>query len=317
MPTKLYDALIIGGGPAGLAMATGLARQLYTAIVLDSGSYRNARATHMHNVLGFDHVDPAEYRAKAKADLSKRYETIEFKTATINSVRKLETGVFEAVDSTGAVYQGRKLGLGTGVRDVLEDQPEGYEECWGRGIFHCLFCHGFEERGTESAGVLAGGFLTTPEMLLHVSPMAKRLSKSVTVYTNANPDLHAALQGKLRSSKIHYDDRKIARFQLEAGGPSVTIHFADGTAKTEGFIANHPAVVQKAAFVDELGLERTPAGDVKVDEPFNETSVKGCFAAGDAATMKRAVVQAQAMGGFVAAGMATQLQMELDATDEL
>ncbi|KAF7551190.1 hypothetical protein G7Z17_g5194 [Cylindrodendrum hubeiense] len=317
MSTKLYDVLIIGGGPAGLAMATGLARQLYTAVVLDSGSYRNARTKHMHNVLGFDHVDPAEYRAKAKADLLRRYETIEFKSATIESVRKLDTGVFEAVDNKGTVYQGRKLGLGTGIRDVMEDQLEGYEECWGHGIFHCLFCHGFEERGTESAGVLAGGFLTAPEKLLHISPMAKRLAKSVTVYTNDNEQLHASLQGKLQSSKIHFDNRKIARFQLKDGGPEVTIHFEDGTTKTEGFIANHPSIAQKAPFVDELGLERLPSGDIKVDEPFFETSVKGCFAAGDAATMKKAVVQAQAMGAFAAAGIVTQLQMELDAKDEL
>lgn len=317
MRATIYDALIIGGGPAGLAIATGLARQLYTAVVLDSGSYRNERATHMHNVLGFDHVDPAEFRAKAKADLLRRYETIEFKSATVKSVRKLDTGVFEAVDSKGAVYQGKKLGLGTGIWDVMEGQPEGYEECWGRGIFHCLFCHGFEERGAESAGVLAGGFLNAPEMLIHIAPMAKRLAKSVTVYTNDNEKLHADAQGKLHSAKINFDNRKITRFQLEDGGPEVTIHFEDGTTKTEGFIANHPSIAQKAPFIEELGLECLPSGDIKVNDPFGETSVQGCFAAGDAATMKRAVVQAQAMGAFVAAGIATQLQMELDAKDEL
>lgn len=134
MATKLYDVLIIGGGPAGLAMATSLARQLYTALVLDSQVYRNARTKHMHNVPGFDHVDPADFRAKARADLLKRYESIEFKTATVNTVRKLESGEFEAVDEAGTVYRGKKLGLGTGVRDVMEGMPEGYEECWGRGM---------------------------------------------------------------------------------------------------------------------------------------------------------------------------------------
>lgn len=134
MSPKLYDALIIGGGPAGLAMAAGLTRQLYTCLVLDSGSYRNARATHMHNVLGFDHVNPADFRAKAKADLLKRYDTIEFKTTTVESVRKLDSGVFEATDERGEVYRGKKLGLGTGVRDVMDDQPDGYEECWARGM---------------------------------------------------------------------------------------------------------------------------------------------------------------------------------------
>ncbi|KAH6898126.1 hypothetical protein B0T10DRAFT_431837 [Thelonectria olida] len=317
MSTKIYDALIIGGGPAGLAIASGLARQVYTALVLDSGSYRNVRATHMHNVLGFDHVNPADFRAKAKADLLKRYDTIEFKSATVESVRKLDSGVFEATDSTGAVYRGKKLGLGTGVIDVMDDQPEGYDECWARGIFHCLFCHGFEERGAESAGVLAGGFITSADMLAHISGMAKRLSKSVTVYTNDNEELHSAVQPKLHSSKIHFDNRKIARFELQRGGPKVTIHFSDGTSKTERFIANHPSVAQKAPFVDALGLERLPSGDIKTEAPFYETSVKGCFAAGDAATMMRSVPQAQSMGGFAAVGIVTQLQAELDAKDEL
>lgn len=134
MATKLYDVLIIGGGPAGLSMATALARQLYTALVLDSEVYRNAPTKHMHNVIGFDHTDPAALRAKAREDLEKRYSSIEFKSATVETVKKLDSGIFEAVDSQGTVYQGKRLGLGTGVRDVLEDQPEGYAECWGRGM---------------------------------------------------------------------------------------------------------------------------------------------------------------------------------------
>ena len=134
MASKLYDVLIIGGGPAGLAMATALARQLYTAVVLDSAIYRNARTKHIHNVPGFDHADPADFRAKARSDLLKRYETIEFKSATIKQVRKLESGEFEAVAETGEVYRGKKLGLGTGVRDVMEGMPDGYDECWGRGV---------------------------------------------------------------------------------------------------------------------------------------------------------------------------------------
>lgn len=131
---KLFDVLIIGGGPAGLSIATSLARQTHTALVLDSGIYRNAVAKHMHNVPGFDHVDPAEFRAKIREDLRKRYASVEFKSATIREVRKLDSGVFEAVDEEGTAYRGRKLGLGTGVRDKLEEEVPGYAECWGRGV---------------------------------------------------------------------------------------------------------------------------------------------------------------------------------------
>lgn len=186
-----------------------------------------------------------------------------------------------------------------------------------RDRFHCLFCHGFEERGAESVGVLAGGMVIAPEAIAHVTPMAKRLSKSVTVYTNGDADLASAVRSKLKSTKIHFDSRVIKRLSLVGSGPSVEVTFEDGTTKTEGFLVNHPKVVQSTPFIEQLGLETTEAGDIKVEAPFNETSVKGCFAAGDATTMFRTVLAAMNNGTFAGGAMVFQLQKELDEKDEL
>jgi thioredoxin reductase len=95
------DVLIVGGGPAGLAVATGLARQLYTAVVFDSGVYRNARTKHMHNVPAWDHRDPAEFRAKVRSELLARYDTVRFEETKIESIRRTEAGRFEATDANG------------------------------------------------------------------------------------------------------------------------------------------------------------------------------------------------------------------------
>lgn len=130
----LLDVLIIGGGPAGLAAATGLARQLYTAVVFDSGVYRNQLATHMHNVVTWDHARPADFRQKAREDIRKRYSTIDFQDNTkIESVKKNQEGRFEATDEAGTVWTGRKLLLATGIKDIYPD-IDGYGDAWGTGM---------------------------------------------------------------------------------------------------------------------------------------------------------------------------------------
>lgn len=133
MSAKVYDVLIIGGGPAGLSVATTIVRQLQTAILFDSGVYRNSRTYHMYGVPGFDHVDPMAFRTKAKTDLLRRYDTVDFRKARIAEIEKLDSGLFQATDGAGNVYVGRKVVLATGVRDVLPD-IDGYDDCWRQGM---------------------------------------------------------------------------------------------------------------------------------------------------------------------------------------
>lgn len=186
--------------------------------------------------------------------------------------------------------------------------------------FHCLFCHGYEERGAESVGMLTSGLITTPEIIKHASLMAMNLSKKVTVYTNGNADLTASIPPMFSSSKISVDGRPIARLAMaDATSPRVRISFADGSAdKVEGFVTSHPSLEQTAKpLFEQLGVEMTEMGDVKVSPPWNETSVKGVFAAGDAATPMRNVMSALHMGSFAGGGMVSQIQYEREAKDEL
>lgn len=127
------DCLIIGGGPAGLSVATALARQLYQAVVFDSGRYRNEAASHMHNVATWDHRSPSEYRETARKDILDRYDTIHFENTEIVSVERIASGHFAAKDATGRSWVGKKLVLATGSRDVFPDTP-GYADCWATGM---------------------------------------------------------------------------------------------------------------------------------------------------------------------------------------
>jgi thioredoxin reductase len=77
-----YDALIIGGGPAGLSAALVLGRCVRRVLVLDSGRYRNARSTALHCYLGHDGIVPLVLRDQSRDQL-KRYNTIKLVDATV------------------------------------------------------------------------------------------------------------------------------------------------------------------------------------------------------------------------------------------
>ena len=272
MTPILHDVLIIGGGPAGLSAATGLARQLYTAVVFDSGVYRNARAKHMHNVPTWDHRDPADvsskppfrssfhhayppttltplpflahshvqFRASARSDLLTRYSTITFSQTTISSIVRTPSGHFSATDSTGQSWTGKKLLLAVGMRDVHPDSIEGYDSVWGRGVYHCLFCDGYEDRGAESVGVLAVGEMGKVGAAVHVVRMARRLAGRVVVYTEGVEELERGL-GEVFGGDggVVVDGRRVVRLEkVEEGTEKVLVRLEDGTEVKHGFVVS-------------------------------------------------------------------------------
>ncbi|KAI1410274.1 thioredoxin reductase glit [Hypoxylon sp. FL1857] len=330
--TPIVDVLILGAGPAGLATAGALARQLHSAIVFSHSVYRNARAKHMHNVAGWDHADPASFRAKARSDIVSRYsDTIQFRDVEVARVKKLdddERGLsrFEAQDMEGKKYVGRKVVLAMGVKDIMPETPLGYADLWGYGIFHCLFCHGFEERGAPSAGVLAMGPMlggvggpSTPLMAPVIARMAARLAGHVTIYTDGNEELGTQIQEALKSGhKFHIENRRVVRLSKDPdveGDAGVIVTLEDGRTNREMFLTHAPAAELNGPFAADLGVALASQGHIDAQPPFYTTSVPGVYAAGDCATFMKAVPMATMMGSVVAAGLAHVLQAEDDVSE--
>ena len=66
-----WDCIIVGAGPAGLNAALVLGRARWRVLVLDNGAPRNYATHEMHGVLGHDGLDPAELRARGRAELAR------------------------------------------------------------------------------------------------------------------------------------------------------------------------------------------------------------------------------------------------------
>lgn len=127
------DMLIIGGGPAGLATAVGVARNQHTAIVFDSGEYRNEGVSHFHLLPTWDNKSPQEFRAAARQNTLDNYSTISYVDTKIEQVKEIKDGFFEVKNGDGKSWFGKSLVLATGIQDIFPD-IEGYGDCWGESM---------------------------------------------------------------------------------------------------------------------------------------------------------------------------------------
>ncbi|KAL2840895.1 hypothetical protein BJY01DRAFT_257235 [Aspergillus pseudoustus] len=286
---------------------------MHSVLLFDSQDYRNATTSHMHNVLGFDHVEPATFRDTIHDALQNRYATntvVRKKVVEAHKIPYVGPGTrFEVIDHDGARYRGSKLVLATGIRDVLPS-IEGYRENWGGLIFHCLFCHGYEERGTGRAGLLvaeSSQLLAQPPIALLLGKMARRFADEVTLFTHGNKEVEVALrEAGAEAQGFAVEPRTIQR--LERVHPPN--HPQDGVSLDVGFLMHMPNTIVTNNWVDQLGLELEPPGQYKQKDATMETTVPGVFVAGDHASVAKDIPNAASNATYVASSIALQLTME-------
>jgi thioredoxin reductase len=291
-----YDAIIVGGGPAGLAAALTLGRSRRRVLLLDAGQGRNAPAAAVHNLLALDGTPPEELRRIGREQLA-RYPGVELREAAVADARALEGGGFRLELGGGASVTARRLVLATGLADELP-AIDGLAPLWGRSAYHCPYCHGFEASGRPLAVLGA-----TPERV-RLALQLRRFTDDLVLCANGAPLPHD-LADLLAANGVEVRGEPVTRFegrdgQLErivlAGGPPL--------ARDAVFIATE--LSQRSDLAGRLGCALLPDGCVEVDEQAR-TSVPGVYAAGDMAhraSMPRpfaAVVGAAASGALAGA----------------
>lgn len=269
-----WDAIILGGGAAGLATALMLGRALRRTLVIDAGTPRNRFASHMHGVLGHDGVPPQDLLARGRAEVA-RYG-VEVRPGLAARVDLADGGVVVTLDDGGAPLTARALVLATGMTDVLPDVP-GLAERWGSGVLHCPYCHGWEVRG-QRLGVLAASPLSP-----HQAELVRQWSDRVTFFTaGLGGPLDDDVAARLRARGVALEEVAVAEV-LGDGGAVTGVRLADGRVVELDALFTGAMAQPHDDAVAHLGLDRadTPVGSFLAVDAFGKTSAERIWAAGN------------------------------------
>jgi thioredoxin reductase len=268
----MYDAIIVGGGPAGLAAALTLGRSRRSVLLLDAGEGRNAPAAAVHNLLAHDGTPPEELRRIGREQLA-RYPGVQFREATVAGAHALADEGFRLELQDGDAVEGRRLLLATGLADELP-AIDGLAALWGRSAFHCPYCHGFEVSGRRLA-------------VLGAAPARVRLALQLTRFTD---DLVLCADGEplarelaelLAANGVRVPGEPVARFEGD-GGRLERIVLEHGAPLERDAVFIPTTLHQRSDLARQLGCALLPDECVEVDD-LARTSVPGVYAAGDMA----------------------------------
>ncbi|GGJ65816.1 NAD(P)/FAD-dependent oxidoreductase [Glutamicibacter ardleyensis] len=297
-----FDAIIIGGGSAGLAASIALGRSRRKVLVVDEGNPRNAVSAHAHNVLGHEGISPQDLIALGRAEAVSY--GVEFVSAHIQSVRgSLEEG-FE-ISTNSSQWTARRIVLATGARDVLPEIP-GLQQAWGVSALHCPYCHGWEVRDQQIA------ILGVSEMSTHQALLFSHLSDKVTFINHAPQKLSAENRALLSALEIEVLDSPVTTLEVSDSGQVRSLSLEDGSTLDVQAVVVASQVTANASLYLELGgeLDENPMGTFISVEQMGATKIPGVYAAGNIANVGAMIGASAAAGTMAGAFINAELAME-------
>ena len=288
----IFDVVIIGGGPAGLSAALTLGRSRKRVLLCDSGPRRNAAAAHIQNFVTRDGTSPEEFRRIGGEQLAS-YPLVERRNERVDSISG-ESGAFRVGLSSGPV-EARRVVLCMGMLDELPP-IEGLRALWGRSVFQCPYCHGWEVQDRRWAYLVGAA---DAAMFLPFALLARGWTRDLVVFTDGKMEVPQQVRAQLEAAGIRLETAPVARLKVERDQLEA-VELADGTAVPCDVMFMHPPQRQ-VDLVRSLGVALDSDGYVRVDPMKSETSVAGVYAAGDITSRMQGAILAAAAGVRAAA----------------
>lgn len=269
---ETIDALIVGGGPAGLTAAVYLARYKRSLALIDAGEPRARWIPTSHNIPGFpDGISGDELLDRMRRH-AERYGARPT-PGTVTAIVRDGEG-FRAETSAGAI-RARAVLMATGVVNKRPPQvaDAGHDAAVAAGrLRYCPVCDGYEAAGQRIAVLGADSHGVEEALFL------RRWSADITLVPSRFEDVSAADRARLEAAGGRLIDTAVNAIGFDADG--VTLRLADGA--TERFDTLYPALGSepRSDLGRQLGARLTSAGCVTADSHMM-TTVEGVWTTGD------------------------------------
>lgn len=305
--SKPWDAVIVGGGVAGLSASIYLGRAKREVLIVDSGKSLARWEPDVQNYLGFPNgIAGSELLARGH----EQAENFDANLAedTIGELRHAPNNVFHVVGEQG-VYEARRVLLATGVFHLPPDIP-GVCECLGHSMFFCKDCDGI-----RCVDKRVGIFGWNDEAVEYALAMLV-YSPCVFIFQNGHEAKWSSQHERWiqeyeipvyveKVVNVHHVETQVNWLELDSG----TRVELDALFTTRGDVFNNKLARQ-------VGAQTNAVGEIVVDARM-ETTVRGIYAAGCVTPANCQMIIAAGQGATAAQAINRSLFEESLATNSL
>lgn len=303
---KEYEAIVIGGGPAGLSAALYLARYDRQVAIFDAGQGRSTWHQINHNYLGFPGGIPARQLRERGYEQLAEYDQVTVYKYKIEALRR-EDGIFYAQGQADE-WCSRVVVLCTGVIDHYP-HFDGWHEYVGRSMFWCITCDGYTCKG-ERVVVIGSRNPSASEAL-----QLQRFTPHVTLLTNSEECLiDDTFQRRLANANIPLIHDKIIAAQ-GSDGIFDTLLLKSGQRLPLDQLFSQQGATPQTKLAQDVNALLSTAGYVHVDSE-QKTNVAGFYAAGDVTRLHSHQVTTAVHEGGTAASAANYFLYPAELKDD-
>lgn len=278
MSGKIYDLIIIGGGPAGIAAGIYAYRQRLDTLLItkDFGGQMTRKAVAIENYPGFKKISGMDLVKKFKEHLNQYSVKIEIEA--VKKIKKTEQG-FQVSLNSGKNFKSRSVIIASGA-DPRPLKVPGENQFVGKGVSYCTVCDGpmYQDKTVAVIGGGNAGF----EAAIFLKDLASRV---YILEFKSELKAHKILQQEAKQSNKIEIVTEVKLKEIKGEELVESIIYKDRNAQKEESLEVQGVFIEigtqpASSFAKEV-VDLNDRGEIKVERETLETKTPGLFAAGD------------------------------------